>query len=289
MSDLSHINFSPVRQLASPRKAARRPLLLAGRYADAVEIDAFSAWVLRRGGLADTCVYRAGALHRRIPACLRALRVSSTEEARALLEERPELLRTALNALLIGVTSFFRDRHVFDEVRNNVLPRLIGERGGVRVLAAGCSCGQELYSVAMLAGEMGALETSSFLGIDCRADAIAEARAGVFSASALSSVDAAIMEKYFIPRGSALEASAEIRSRIRWLKADLMRFDPRGPWDLILFRNVVIYMLPQAASHLWSALSDALCVGGVLVTGKSERPTSPRPLVRLGHCLYQKN
>ncbi|MCE5231608.1 hypothetical protein LLG95_18675 [bacterium] len=250
--------------------------------------DGFVAWVLRECGMCDLSAYRAGALQRRVPACLRALRVSSIREARQLLGQHPHLLQAALNALLIGVTGFFRDRIVFETLRRDVIPVVARRSGGVRVLAAGCSGGQELYSLAMLVAEQGALDRSFFLGLDCRADAIAEAAAGVFKPDALEGVDPALRDQYFVADGTSRRAIPALRSRMQWRKADLLYDRPRGTWDVVLFRNVAIYMLPRAVHQLWAGIVDSLSVGGFLVTGKSERPAAHLPLVRLANCIYQK-
>jgi chemotaxis methyl-accepting protein methylase len=61
-----------------------------------------------------------------------------------------------------------------------------------------------------------------------------------------------------------------------------------GFWDLILFRNVAIYLDPRLAQSLWARLVRQLRVGGLLVTGKAERPPQNLPVRRIGHCLYER-
>ena len=129
-----HVSFSgrrPARlrppSCASP--TAGRPAGVASgarreQVAD-VPLDPFVAWVLAGAGL-DLEAYRPAPLNRRLSACLRALRCGTTEEARALLLRRPELLDRAVDALLIGVTSLGRDPQVFDALARLALPRLEG-------------------------------------------------------------------------------------------------------------------------------------------------------------------
>ena len=92
------------------------------------------------------------------------LKVRSTEEAREVLENRPALLPAAVDSLLIGVTEFFRDSLVFEGMRAEVLPNLAIRRGPLRICSAGCSTGEELYSVAILLAEGGLLARSFLLG-----------------------------------------------------------------------------------------------------------------------------
>src|SRR5579862_9878957 len=80
-------------------------------------------WILQQGGL-NSGDYKSESLVRRAPACLRALRVGSMREARILLERKPHLISTAVSALLIGVTEFFRDDLTFDALARSALPEM---------------------------------------------------------------------------------------------------------------------------------------------------------------------
>ena len=143
----------------------------------------FVGWVLDRSGL-DASVYRHRPLLRRLPSCLRTLQVRSVAEGRALLENRPDLLPAAVGSLLIGVTEFFRDPAVFEAVRARVVPELAAcRRGPLRICSAGCSSGEELYSLAILLAEAGVLAGSFLLGTDCRIEAVRQASAGVYNAA----------------------------------------------------------------------------------------------------------
>src|SRR5262249_62227868 len=118
-----------------------------------------AAWLggpRRPAGLAPRH-YRTETLHRRLPACLRAVRARSLAHARRLLEDQPSLVATALGTLIIGVTSFFRDPGVFEQLRTQVLPGLLRGPGGLRVWCCGCSDGPEVYSLAVLLAECGRL------------------------------------------------------------------------------------------------------------------------------------
>src|SRR5687767_15292648 len=87
------------------------------------EETSFARWLFAKAGL-DARDYRGETVARRLPACLRMLRVERIDQARALIESDPRRLQTALDAMLIGVTGFFRDRAVFDALRDHVVPAL---------------------------------------------------------------------------------------------------------------------------------------------------------------------
>ena len=114
--------------------------------------DPFISWLLEQAGL-DPAAYRAQAMNRRVAACLRQLRVPSAAAARALLEERPNLLPRVINTILIGVTEFFRDRLVFDHLRRVSLPELIAGRGGFGTRSAESSGSTDLTKTPRSATE----------------------------------------------------------------------------------------------------------------------------------------
>lgn len=268
------------------RLSARRPVSPSTTI-DPLRNDWFFSWLLNRAGLASES-YRREPLRRRLPACLRALRVSSVAEARRRIERQPPLLNVALNSLLLGVTEFFRDSEVFANLQSSVLPALASQRPlGLRVWSAGCSSGAELYSVAMLLDEMGFLEDSQLVGTDCRMDILAQAQHGLFSASSLQGVDPLRRERFFRAEHPHFRVAPGISERIRWRVADVLNGpEPGGGWDLILCRNLAIYLQPEAAGALWAGLLEALRPGGVLVVGKAERLPPHEQAVRLGSCIY---
>ncbi|MDF3057135.1 MAG: methyltransferase, CheR-type [Rariglobus sp.] len=263
------------------------PELMRIRKGDEGPLDPFLAWMLKRAGL-QPAAYRSGAMQRRICACLRKLRVSSPCSARELLERKPELLPSVLNTILIGVSEFFRDPPVFDYLEKTVLPELLQTRPRLRVCSAGVSGGQEIYSMAMLLAEAGALNRCELLGVDCRADAIRRGYAGRFYTEDMDGVAPVRRERFFRPVAGRWEVSAELKKQIQWSRQDLLDLDAGGACDLILFRNVAIYFNNRHGDEAWARLCDQLVPDGFIVTGKAERPPASLPLVRVGPSIYRK-
>jgi chemotaxis methyl-accepting protein methylase len=192
---------------------------------------------------------------------------------------------------LIGVTSFFRDLPVFDLLRDVALPSLCASQPTIRVASIGCSDGAELYSIAMLLAESGNLARASLVGSDIRADAVAKARRGCYAPDAIQAVPETMRRKYLVLDRSAghWQMSGPIVQRTRWCIADMLKgHNVPGPWDLILCRNVAMYLQPRPADGLWSRLADSLRPGGFLVLGKAERPIGAQRLAAVGPCVYRR-
>ena len=275
-------------------------------------LDDFISWVLGRAGL-DAAAYRAQPLHRRLPACLRAMKVGSTHAARALLERKPRLVTSVISLLLIGVTEFFREPGVFEILRTQVLPEMARHNRRLRVWSAAASTGAELYSMAILLGEAGLLERSYLLGSDCRGDAIERARLGLYDATMLDLVPCTTRDKYFVPvaedRGAGCNLQSHgytgrlatcpqpvgqrwrpveaLRRQVHWKVADLLAGVEHGPWDIILWRNTAIYLEPCPAETIWRRLAAVLSPQGVLVAGKADRPPHDAGLTHAARCIYR--
>jgi chemotaxis methyl-accepting protein methylase len=252
--------------------------------------QAFVRWVLRRAGI-DVGHYRRETMARRLPACLRVLRAASLSHARFIIERDDELLHAAVSALIIGVTHFFRDPPVFDAIRDEVLPR-ISLRPAPCVWSVGCSDGSELYSVAILLAEMRALHRSSLLGTDCRMDAIRDAAEGHFGAAAMEPIPPALRDLHFSRDPADYEsyvARPFLHGLLQWRCANVLHAVEPGPWDLILCRNMSMYLRPEAAEKLWKSLLAELRPGGYLVLGKAERPHGSGSLSLVTPGIYRRD
>lgn len=244
-------------------------------------------WLFKRACL-ELSDYRPETLKRRIPSCLRALRLESLQQVCLAVERQPDLLRPAISTLVIGVTSFFRDPQVFLALQQTGIDEVLSRASNPRIWSAGCSDGAELYSVAMLLAERGDLQKCTFLGTDCRADAIPRAREGCYDLAALKSVPGELIQRYFQSRDTRWQISPSVRSVSQWRQGNAMRTSEPGTWDMILCRNLAIYLQPAAAGRLWARLSGELRPGGLLVTGKAERPYGAEGLRCVAPCIYQR-
>ena len=224
--------------------------------------------ILELAGL-SVDAYRIAPLQRRLFTCLRTLKADSLPEVRQILARNPALLRNAVSSLLIGVSEFFRDRDVFDAQQKIIMENFAIRQERIRVWSAGCSNGAELYSVAILLAEAGLLNRSFLVGTDCRPDAIQEARDGIYRWACVQQVAAPRLQKYFEALKGRWRVAEQLRRNTQWKVRNLLAGLESGPWDIILWRNVAIYLESGPAEAMWRSLAKALSPGGVLVVGKA--------------------
>jgi two-component system CheB/CheR fusion protein len=159
--------------------------------------------------------YKRPTILRRLDRRMAATNCANLGEYRAYLEEHPEEYRQLINAFLIKVTEFFRDRDLFDYLKNEVLPELIrearDEENQLRIWSAGCATGEEAYSLAILASEVLGEEAGLFnvriFATDIDDEAIGFARNGLYPPSALKGLTEEQIDRYFVeydsPQGGA--------------------------------------------------------------------------------------
>ena len=184
-----------------------------------------------------------------------------------------------IDALTTNKTSFLREVSHFDYLRDNVLPDL---RGPVRLCSAGCSSGEEPYTLAMLLHDAYGAETSrrvKILATDISHRVLAQARAGQYPADTMSDVPSPWLNKYWSTKHDASgrevsDAGAALRTVVQFAKLNLMEHWPmRGPFDAILCRNVMIYFEKATQQKLIERYWALLRPGGHLFVGHSESLT----------------
>ena len=228
-------------------------------------------------------------VYSRLAKRLRALELQSFRDYVALIEspDGTEERRNMLAALTTNVTRFFREPHHFDHLRSVVLPPLLkdAERGGrVRIWSAGCSNGQEPYSIGLtmlLACPRAADLDIKVLATDIDPVMIAQARNGAYDESQVSSIPAELCRKYFETSNEGgvkrWTANAELKSLIVYKELNLngVAWPMKGPFDAIFCRNVVIYFDEPTQQKLWARYEQLLTPEGWLFVGHSERVSGP--------------
>ncbi|SNS83159.1 CheR family methyltransferase [Antarctobacter heliothermus] len=242
-------------------------------------------------------------VYSRLARRLKSRQVSSFSDYLALLnrtEEEDERLEL-ISALTTNVTSFFRENHHFEIVQQVLSQDLAGKAragGRLRIWSAGCSSGQEPFSVAMTLLEAipdAPARDVRILATDIDPKIVAKARAGNYSAEDVSGIPAPLRKKWITANDAAGKTYAvadALKSLITFNELNLMDDWPfAGPFDAIFCRNVAIYFAPDTQRRLWQRMSAKLSPGGLLFIGHSERVTGPalEDLTGVGITSYCKS
>lgn len=221
----------------------------------------------------DFSYYKETTLVRRLERRVSINRNETLEDYLVYLRESDKEKEILLRELLIGVTRFFRDSEAFDALRTKVLPALAG-RKSLRIWSAGCSTGEEVYSLAMLINEY--LELSGqgcevkIFATDIDRLSIESAGKGYYPDSVVADVEPALLAKYFLRREGGYQVSEAIRKMIVFATHNLLKDSPFSRIDLIVCRNLFIYLKPEVQHKLLSTFYYSLSPDGYLFLGASE-------------------
>ena len=189
----------------------------------------------------------------------------------------PEEVRILSKEVLIGVTSFFRDPEFFQSLKEKALPDILNHSTPdepIRAWVAGCSTGEEAYSIAILFSEvMEALSikrTVKIFATDLDAESIDIAGKGVYGDNIIDSVSPARLSRYFTRRNNTYTINRDIRKMIVFSPHNVFQDPPFGRLDLISCRNMLIYFQPVLQNDLFAIFHQSLKDGGYLFLGKSE-------------------
>ena len=190
-------------------------------------------------------------------------------------EEAPALLAD----MLIGVTNFFRDREAFEALERDIVPAIVAhadehDTDSIRVWAAGCSTGEEAYSLSMLfraeATLQNAARKTQIFASDIDERAISIARRGCYPESIVTDVPVAHLRQYFSREGAHFQVKKEIRDSVLFAVHNILRDPPFSKLQLITCRNLLIYLDRRAQREVLQTFHFALQPGGFLFLGTSE-------------------
>ena len=225
----------------------------------------------------DFSAYKQTTIRRRLARRMAVRKVDALQEYTALLQGNAEEGQALFDDILIHVTSFFRDAEVFAALKAHVFPEILKHKpatGPIRMWVAGCSTGEEVYSVAISLFEF--LEGTrskrpiQIFGTDLSEAAIQRVRAGVYPDSAVSNLNAKQLQLFFARVEDGYRISKSIRDVCIFVRHDLARDPPFARLDLITCRNLLIYFNPALQQRTLETFHYCLNTPGFLVLGHSE-------------------
>jgi chemotaxis protein methyltransferase CheR len=218
----------------------------------------------------ELTAYREDHVLERVRRALLREQAATTEELLGLLRRDRTVRERFRRSVAVSVSGLFRDPAQFELLERELLPALGESAGRIRVWSAGCADGSELYSVALVLERLGLFSRAHLLGSDLLETNLAVARRGVYR---------------------DMTISPTLRARARWEQRDIVKDGaPPGRWQLVLCRNLAIYLSPAAKLALHRTLAEALAPGGVVIVGRSERINDPASLglTRIAPQAYRK-
>jgi two-component system CheB/CheR fusion protein len=224
-------------------------------------------------------LYKPGTLRRRIERrmALAGIEATGMDRYLTLLQGNGAELEQLAKDLLINVTTFFRDPKVFEYLEQKIVPQLIAEQMAdrpLRIWVAGCSSGEEAYSLAMILREqLVALKSHLKLQIfasDADIDAISSAREGLYPDTIAANVSSERLARFFTKEDAFYRVTPELRGCVVFTVQDVLADPPFSRLDLVSCRNLLIYLAPEAQAKVISIFHFALREGGILLLGNTE-------------------
>ncbi|MGD2152265.1 MAG: protein-glutamate O-methyltransferase CheR [Gemmatimonadales bacterium] len=220
-------------------------------------------------------LYRQKCLRRRVGVRMRARGLTSVESYSALLDRDPAEYDWLLRALTINVSKFFRNKETWDVIGSELLPGLLDRDEPLLMWSAGAAGGEEAYSLAILVREQLAarghdgLHGVRIIGTDIDDDSLELARSAEYPEGALSEMPE-IMRRRWFEGGAVNRLRDPIRCMVEFRNVDILEHRPDFEADLILCRNLLIYLDRPAQCRVFETFVDVLRCGGYLVLGRVE-------------------
>jgi len=227
----------------------------------------------------DFSQYKSSTIERRIERRQISLHLETLDDYLIWLKKTPDEVETLFQDILIGLTRFFRDEEAFTALKEKVIPKLFEDKpngGVIRIWSAGCSTGEEAYSIAILIQEqlqlVKQIYTIQIFATDLDGFAISKARTGVFSKSIEGQVSQERLQRFFVknPDENSYQIRKGIRDMLIFSEHNVIKSPPFSKIDLIVCRNLMIYLDSQLQKKLLTTFHFALNQRGMLFLGSSE-------------------
>lgn len=253
---------------------------------------------LRQISGVDFTLYRPATIYRRTMRRMALAKIRSFRQYARYLNEHPDEAQKLYQEVLIPVTSFFRDPKTFEALKRKVYPAIVQDKtnkGVIKMWAAGCSTGEEAYSLAITLLEFLGNRAASFqvqiFGTDVNEKAIQRARTAIYPPSVADSVSPERLRRFFTMVDGGYRVNKMVRDMCVFARHDLISDPPFSQMNLVSCRNVLIYMQPALHKKILPMLHYALKSPGFLFLGKAESTTGAPDLfspVYKNHKIFAK-
>ena len=269
--------LTPKRIAAELGRIARHPYIVAPPHDATEDSDLHKiCLILRTVTGIEFPLYKQATVRRRVGRRMALLKITSLGQYAKLLRETPEEVIALAEDIFIHVTSFFRDPECFLALRRRVMAKWRARKppATLRIWVAGCSTGEEVYTLAILLldelRDQASATKIQIFGTDIQQASVDKARVGLYSDAAVAHVSAARLKRYFVKTDHGYQIEKFVRDLCVFARHDLAKDAPFSKLDLISCRNVLIYMGPELQARALSVFQYALNPGGYLFLGNTE-------------------
>lgn len=245
----------------------------------------------------DFSQYKRTTILRRIQRRMQLHGQLNLDQYMEFLRHNPAESTAIFNDILIGVTSFFRDRESWDTLAANIIPKIFEDKDDgdtIRVWSIGCATGEEAYSLAILLMEHPATLHAHYqfqvFASDLDENSLARAREGLYPAAIEADVSPERLERFFTPQGNHYQVRRELREAVLFTNHSVLRDPPFSRLDLVSCRNLLIYLQREMQEYVFDIFHYALKPGGYLFLGSSESAEAVPDLFEIldkTHRIYQ--
>lgn len=275
------------------------------------ELEAFQKILhqIKKNILYDCSDYKIKCLKRRINVRVRATKTEDYSTYLEYLKNNPDEFEKLAKSLTINVTRFFRNKPVFDIIENRIIDLLIDSRRKknlktLYIWSAGCSSGEEAYTLAIIADKvlkkryLSRTISVKIIGTDIDQTSLEKAKAGIFQENSFTETPQEVIRDYFTiihkKNKTYFQIDENIKEMTRFFSLNLVTESPEFSCDLILCRNVLIYFNKDLQEKVFHKLTEATKPGGYIVLGKTETligfslPPDIRPFDKKERIYYKQ-
>ena len=238
--------------------------------------------ITRKATELDFSQYKLPTLIRRIARRMGINKCFTPRTYMEFIQQSPSEAALLGKEILIGVTKFFRDQHVWDSLAQEAIPKRIREKRAdsptLKAWVAGCSTGEEVYTLAILLQEEMARQGKSFhvkiFATDLQKEALEIANKGLYSESLVADINPEYLDRYFTKMGDFYQVVPGLRKTVIFSCHDVLNDPPFSKMDFVFCRNLLIYLQQPAQDRVLNKLHYALELNGILTLGGSESISS---------------
>ncbi len=235
--------------------------------------DAYETFLqdLRRKKGLDLSGYKRPQMERRINSLMRSLKITDYSAYLDLLEREIQHWRKFVDTLTINVSEFYRNPAQWEVLESKILPEMLAKTNSLKLWSAGCSTGEEPYTLVMILLNRFPNASFSLLATDVDDEVMTKAKTGLYNDKSVANLPKFYLTRYFTKQDNTYLIADDVKKRVKFMKHNLLTDVFDRNFDLILCRNVVIYFTEESKSELYRKFYAALKPGGILFTGSTEQ------------------